>query len=235
MKYVFAFVLSLLSTVSFASQGGEGNNTGCNGVGNANSPCANGQGSTTVNPTVSPTINPTINPTFSTNSTNVNGNSNVNRATGGTGIGIGGNGGAGGNASQSQGQGQTQQANGGIGVASSTATSQASNAGNNQSVNISSPSNLTVRSVGIAPDVIGSATAACRIAVGASAGWVGAAFGFNASVLDEGCDTREDARFLVNMGKSAAAVRRLCAKPEMAKALGAEDCPQEQEPVVVKY
>jgi hypothetical protein len=43
-------------------------------------------------------------------------------------------------------------------------------------------------------------------------------------VLDEGCDAREDSRLLHNMGLHAEAVLRLCAKPEMAKALGSR-CP----------
>jgi hypothetical protein len=47
----------------------------------------------------------------------------------------------------------------------------------------------------------------------------------NGSVLDEGCDTREDARMLFNMNEKVAAVARLCAKPEMAAALGPVKCP----------
>jgi hypothetical protein len=47
------------------------------------------------------------------------------------------------------------------------------------------------------------------------------------STLDEGCDTREDARLLHNMGEKEAAVLRLCAKPEMAKALAAK-CPKQE-------
>lgn len=91
-----------------------------------------------------------------------------------------------------------------------------------------------MKTVGEAPAMITSTTAACRVAVQASAGWMGGAFGFGTSALDEGCDTREDARQLWNMGLVNEAVSRLCAKPEMAKALGTR-CPKQEEPVVIKY
>jgi hypothetical protein len=85
---------------------------------------------------------------------------------------------------------------------------------------------VEVRSVGIAPDMIASPTAPCRVAIGAGGGWVGNALSIFGSVLDEGCDTREDSRHLNNIGKIEASVRRLCAKKEMAAALGEVDCPK---------
>jgi hypothetical protein len=66
------------------------------------------------------------------------------------------------------------------------------------------------------------ASANCRIGIGAQGVGPGIGFGFSGSTLDEGCDTREDVRLLVNMDRTAAAVRRACQKPELAKALGAE-------------
>lgn len=41
-KFVFVVSLMMLSGMAFADNGGEGNNTGCNGQGNANSPCQPG-------------------------------------------------------------------------------------------------------------------------------------------------------------------------------------------------
>ena len=39
-KFGLIVSLSLIATSAFATSGGEGNNTGCNGQGNENSPCA---------------------------------------------------------------------------------------------------------------------------------------------------------------------------------------------------
>jgi hypothetical protein len=74
--------------------------------------------------------------------------------------------------------------------------------------------------------MIASPTAPCRVAIGAGGGWIGNALSIFGSVLDEGCDTREDSRHLNNIGKIEASVRRLCAKKEMAAALGEVDCPK---------
>jgi len=91
-----------------------------------------------------------------------------------------------------------------------------------------------VKSVGYAPDIIATPTSPCRISVGASAGWMGGAFGFGGSVLDEGCDAREDSRTLWNVGEKEASIARLCQKTEMAKALGSK-CPSTEEPKAVGY
>jgi len=78
-----------------------------------------------------------------------------------------------------------------------------------------------VKNVPNAPSMISNPTAPCRVAYSGSGSGAGFGLGIGGSVLDEGCDTREDARTLFNMGLQDAAVMRLCAKPEMKAALGA--------------
>ncbi len=73
--------------------------------------------------------------------------------------------------------------------------------------------------------IIASPTAVCRVTYGVGGSGPGIGISFGSSVLDEGCDAREDARMLHNMGLHGEAVLRLCAKPEMAKALGSR-CPE---------
>jgi hypothetical protein len=99
------------------------------------------------------------------------------------------------------------------------------NAGN-QSINITEvhPNELKIKSVGIAPDVGGNTTAQCRIAVSASAGWIGGALGIGSSVLDSGCDTGRDIEILRSLGLHNAAILRACAKKELAAAMG-DMCP----------
>lgn len=76
-----------------------------------------------------------------------------------------------------------------------------------------------VKNVPNPPDAIANPTAPCRVAVGVSGSGVGFGFGVGSSVLDEGCDAREDARLLYNMGMPDTAIQRLCGKPEMAKVI----------------
>jgi hypothetical protein len=76
-----------------------------------------------------------------------------------------------------------------------------------------------LRSTGVAPDMIASPTAPCRIGVGISGGWVGGALGIGSSVLDEGCELRENARLLNNLGKQTAAVQLLCNDKKVAAVL----------------
>lgn len=60
--FLSAFIsltLTAASAAAFAAKGGEGNNTGCNGVGNANSPCA-GSGGTTPPTTTPPETTPPV-------------------------------------------------------------------------------------------------------------------------------------------------------------------------------
>ena len=234
MKKIFAAVaLAFATTGALAAaspQGCEssgGQAAGCTPVTNTTT--------TTVSPSIrTDVINTNLNANRSTNingvessntNLNVNGgnrNANSNRqgqdqsqSQSATGIGLGGAGGVG------VGGNQTQSANSQAG-----AQAQATNNGVSQGVVVNNVSNTpdSIKTVGEAPSMITTTTAACRVAIQASAGWLGGAFGFGTSVLDEGCDAREDARLLVNMGERAAAVLRLCAKPEMAAALGPK-CP----------
>ena len=92
----------------------------------------------------------------------------------------------------------------------------------NVTVNSGGRRTTELRTVGVAPDMIASPTAPCRIAMGIGGGPMGWAASIFGSTLDEGCDAREDARLLHNLGRQDAAIARLCAKPEMAKALGCE-------------
>jgi hypothetical protein len=105
------------------------------------------------------------------------------------------------------------------------ATSSAYSGGNTQSVSIVENGNThysgsyDVRTVGNAPDVISYSTAPCRVAIGASGGWLGGAFGFTGSVLDEGCDVWRDVVNLTAHNYKEAADMRLCDKKELSKVL----------------
>ncbi len=89
---VLIAVISLVSftTLANAESGGEGNNTGCNGQGNANSPCV-GQGgnggSATINNKVSNKISNKINNKVSNKNTT---NADVNASANNEGVNIGG-------------------------------------------------------------------------------------------------------------------------------------------------
>jgi hypothetical protein len=151
-------------------------------------------------------------------------------------------GGAGGsaNASQTQtatgGQGGNSEARGGDQQQQATAqggssnqTQSASNEGNNQSITVNNPaapSEITIKNTPDAYAPINNPTAPCRVAHAAGGSGPGFGISFGSSTLDEGCDTREDARLLHNMGLVNESITRLCAKPEMAKALGEKRCPQ---------
>jgi len=124
-------------------------------------------------------------------------------------------------------------ATGGVGYGGSS-TSSANAVGGNSSATASNGSQTTavtvdnrnpssLRTVGIAPDVSAYSTAPCRIAVGASGGWMGGAFGFSGSVLDEGCDIWRDHLNLRLAGYAYEADLRLCDKPELKKLFG-EKC-----------
>jgi hypothetical protein len=67
--------------------------------------------------------------------------------------------------------------------------------------------------------MIASPTAPCRIALGAGGGWVGGALSIFGSTLDEGCELRENARLLHNLGRQSAAVSLLCSNEKIAKVL----------------
>lgn len=106
-----------------------------------------------------------------------------------------------------------------------TALSGAYSGGNQQNVTVTDSGKMhysgsyEVKNVPNPPDVIANPTAPCRVSIGIAGSGVGFGFGVGSSVLDEGCDSREDSRLLYNMGLHAEAIQRLCAKPEMAAAL----------------
>lgn len=106
-----------------------------------------------------------------------------------------------------------------------TAVSGAYSGGNAQTVTVTDSGKMhysgsyEVKNVPNPPDVIANPTAPCRVSIGVAGSGVGFGFGVGSSVLDEGCDSREDARLLYNMGMPDTAIQRLCGKPEMAKVI----------------
>ena len=91
------------------------------------------------------------------------------------------------------------------------------------------PGTVTVKNTPDAAVLIASPTAVCRISFGMGGSGPGIGLSFGSSTLDEGCDAREDARLLNNLGLYTEAIARLCAKAEMATALGAK-CPVKATP-----
>jgi hypothetical protein len=124
----------------------------------------------------------------------------------------------------------TATAGGGAGYGGVGFGGNATSGGSSSTVNVSQaevPNSIEIRNT---PDVmvmIASPTAPCRNTVGVGAGIPGFGLTVGASDLDVGCDTREDARLLFNMGLKDESIVRLCIKPEMATALGAK-CPKPQ-------
>lgn len=125
---------------------------------------------------------------------------------------------------QGQMQGQASfNANSATGIGISGAT--ARNVGNTQQVTVTDSGALRysggydLRTTGIAPDILAQPTAPCRVAVGVSGGWIGGALGIGGSVEDTGCTRRENARVLTGLGRQDAAVRLMCADPEVSKVL----------------
>lgn len=172
------------------------------------------------------------------NSNSNNSNSNSNNSAGvGIGVGKGGNATATGGRSSSsakvgnltnkQGQIQSQNSSSAVknsGNSTSVSVSEGGNAKQSVEINDVNPSEVKIKSVGVAPDVVGNTTANCRIAISASGGWIAGAFGFGTSVLDAGCDTGRDIEILKSLGLRDAAILRACAKKELAAAMG-DMCP----------
>lgn len=119
-------------------------------------------------------------------------------------------GGAGGQATSTAAGGQAQGGNATASAGSATAQAGSS------SVTINSQAPRAA----YAPDILATPTAPCRVAIGASAGWLGGALGFGTSVLDEGCHIRETARVLAGLGQAAAAIRAMCQDKVAREALG---------------
>jgi hypothetical protein len=204
MRKLLIAVLLCTSGAAFATQGGEGGNTGCNGQGNPNSPCAGGAGGNGGNGGAG----------GSSKAESTNSNRNTNKQSQGqqqTAVGVGVGIGKGGKSESTSGASAT----GGIANSQSGASSGAA-----------SGSTLTVneaRQYRIAPDVAvsnASPTAPCRVTH--AAGGSGAGFGFSigSSTLDEGCNVREGARALFNVGLKDAAIQALCQSPVERKAMG---------------
>jgi hypothetical protein len=128
----------------------------------------------------------------------------------GIGVGVGGS------------QGQSSVNDNRSSAANATAVSTTSGASSGSSIvnNVpTTPDKVTVTTVGQAPDILASATAPCRIAVGVSVGMIGGAVGVGYSVEDEGCTMRENARLLNNLGEKAAALKLMCTDPKVATVL----------------
>ncbi len=106
-----------------------------------------------------------------------------------------------------------------------TALSGAYSGGNTQAVTVTDSGRMNysgsyeLKNVPNPPDVIANPTAPCRISVGVSGSGVGFGIGFGGSVMDDSCNSREDARLLYNLGLRDEAVLRLCAEEKMAAIL----------------
>jgi hypothetical protein len=154
---------------------------------------------------------------------------------GGTGIGVGI--GKGGSAASRANSTSRSRANSASNSQSNSASNSQSNSGGNtlsQEVTINGAlagghgGGKIERQVGIAPDIAAVTTAPCRIGVGGSGGWLQGTLGFTFGVLDEGCDTWRDTVGLAEVLKRPdAALKRACQKPEIAAALGVEECPKD--------
>lgn len=209
--------LIFLSPPARAESGGEGNNAGCNGVGNTNSPCnQGGQGG--------------------------HGGNGGQGGQGGNGIGVGVGVGIGvGKASASSSatavsvagasvdstnlnsnvaKGGNASATGGAAGATAKGGS-AYSGGNTQNVNVTNEGDEFKRQAPAGPSIIANATAPCRVAVGIGGSWIAGSAGITGSTLDEGCNRRENARLLHNLGEVTAAKMILCNEPEVAAVLPA--------------
>lgn len=160
LKRLILVLAILACTNAYATQGGESNNTGCNGVGNANSPCDPGTTTSGGSSTVTNTVSPTITVSGSTSSTGAitntvggssastgaisntntaNGGAATSNSTGGTATATGGNGGMGG---MGQGFGGSSYASGGTSI-SSPVTSQSQTSDRHDTTNNTNRNTLT--------------------------------------------------------------------------------------------
>ena len=73
------------------------------------------------------------------------------------------------------------------------------------------------------PDVYAPALAGgnpCVVSVSAGAGWLGAGFSFGMGLQDEGCEVRQQAALLHNMGEASVALAHMCIHlPEVGETL----------------
>lgn len=230
LKFSLAgLVLAAFAFTAQATPGGEGENTGCNGVGNANSPCAGGGGGNT---------------------------GGAGGAGGrGTGVGIGiaaaqanaaavAASNASANAAANQVQGQQQgQSQSSRNNNQSRATGGAASATTGAITNGATTGPVTVSVEGAKGDVyvapaqernpVATAYAAPVVASNgtcmgsSSGGGQGAAIGisFATTWTDSSCDIRYDAEALRAAGLKRAAQARLCQKADIAKAMEAAGTP----------
>lgn len=202
---VMSITLWMLMFAAFASQGGEGNNTGCNGVGNVNSPCqgaggqggSGGQGGTGGQGGIG--IGVAISGSASSATAVARGGRAV--ARGGSASSTGGSGGQGG-----QGGGATSQANGGQGGNASVTVQGAGGAGGT-----STPSSITVRNV---PDVyapgISGGTNPCTNSLTGGGAVAGFGVSLGGSWSDQDCERRNLSALLYNQGQADMALEVLC-------------------------
>jgi hypothetical protein len=238
LKFSLAgLVLAALALSAHATPGGEGNNTGCNGVGNANSPCTG------------------------TGNTGGTGGAGGQGGSGGTGIGVGvgiaaaqanaaavaaSNASANAAANQAQGQQQGQQQgqsqssrNTATGGAGGRATATGGSSGGNTlstgavAVTVEGAKGDTYIAPAQERNPVATAYAAPVIASNgtcmgsSSGGGQGAAIGisFATTWTDNSCDIRYDAEALRAAGLTRAAQARLCQKADIAKAMEAAGTP----------
>ena len=182
-KYVFLAVLALTAAQAFGANGGEGNNTGCNGQGNSNSPCTGDTG------------------VF----TSSNGNTysfQHQRQSQGQAQSQTANGGAGGTGTGTA----SAVANGGTGTAAATSNNSVS-----QSTTYTSPDSVTVKNVpAVIPPSLVSTSDTC---MGSTSGGVAVAgFGFSVGGTwkDDECINRLNSRELRSMGEYDAAKEVMC-------------------------
>jgi len=117
--------------------------------------------------------------------------------------------------SASGGAGGSASSTGGNATGGNAAGGSATSGGSTSAVNVNGSR------AAYAPDVLSTPTAPCRVSVGASAGWLGGAFGIGTSVLDDGCNIRETARVLWALGQRDAAIQAMCLDETARKALSA--------------
>jgi hypothetical protein len=233
LKFSLAGLVLAAAFTAQATPGGEGNNTGCNGVGNANSPCTG------------------------TGNTGGTGGAGGQGGAGGTGIGLGvgiaaaqanaaaiaaasSSANAAANQVQGQQQGQTQSSrNTATGGAGGRATATGGSSGGNTlstgavAVTVEGAKGDTYIAPAQERNPVATAyaapvTASNGTCMGSSSGGgQGAAIGisFATTWTDASCDIRYDAEALRAAGLTRAAQARLCQKADIAKAMEAAGTP----------
>src|SRR5574338_1159400 len=216
-----ALVFCALTGTAYAAQGGEGNNPGCNGVGNVNSTCEGGDG-----------------PVFEAPTYNGGSAASASNAVGvGVGVGIGAalSGSSADVSSTNQNQNTNQSSN------MNTVLNSASTGDSAASVSITNNAAKAPRSVKVksTPDVNAPALASggddiCMGSSSAGAGVAGAGISIGSTWTDENCNRRKNATLLANMGHKVTANFLLCEDEAIRKAFAASgevECPvKEQDP-----